>query len=491
MNSFGLNRAAINGGVQNTILAGALFSVVGTATAIGTVTQFAGQIAFPISCQFQADGIRTAQGAVAPVNISLNVSASWALATTAAATFTVRSSGLASYTEAYMASALTVSAAGQIIRLGAAQSSTSFTAAAIPLLTAGGQAASSITSSLMADASVKRSGSNTTERDGYATLATSSSFTAAGVKVATGAAAADIIFSAVADGIKTHAGAAVMAGKFSVNAVGASDGAISKMSSGFTAKATLYAAGKAQFDSSFFAQAIGTINVPGRMASIEVSGTLSAEGRLAVRGAATFDASSGFTADFRLAALGQATSQSTSGMYAAPWIYRQANVTTSFSSDFAAGGTRTCFGAASITVKGRFIADAITNPAVLAPPGRTMRVPVEDRAMSVPYEPRTMTVTDESEMNLETYTKHPADKLDYDITYAEWLTPGDGVSEDKITVTIDKDQQLHAPIVTVANGVIKVWVAGGTNRVTYKVTVVVETDDGRIKQVEFTVKVKE
>jgi len=91
---------------------------------------------------------------------------------------------------------------------------------------------------------------------------------------------------------------------------------------------------------------------------------------------------------------------------------------------------------------------------------------------------------------LDTKTKQPIEKLDFDIHYDDWLTPGDGISEKNITVEIDL-AGLVCPFFTVSGTTIKVWLLGGANNVTYRVTVTVETDDGRIKQDEFKVKVKD
>ena len=91
---------------------------------------------------------------------------------------------------------------------------------------------------------------------------------------------------------------------------------------------------------------------------------------------------------------------------------------------------------------------------------------------------------------LDTQTKQPIEKLDFDIEYVDWLTPGDGISADKITVEIDRPE-LICPFFTVSGTVLKVWLIAGVDAVTYKVTVTVETDDGRIKQDEFKVKVKD
>jgi hypothetical protein len=91
---------------------------------------------------------------------------------------------------------------------------------------------------------------------------------------------------------------------------------------------------------------------------------------------------------------------------------------------------------------------------------------------------------------LDTKTKQPAEKLDFDIEYEDWLTAGDGITTEKTTVEIDQPG-LTSPFHTASGTTLKVWLVGGTDGATYRVTVTVETDDGRIKQDEFKVKVKD
>lgn len=90
---------------------------------------------------------------------------------------------------------------------------------------------------------------------------------------------------------------------------------------------------------------------------------------------------------------------------------------------------------------------------------------------------------------LDTKFKQPAERLDYDIYYEDWLTAGDGITTAKTTVQVfPLGLTLSSYVV---DTIIKIWVAGGVNGVTYKVTVTVETDDGRVKQDEFKIKVKD
>lgn len=92
-------------------------------------------------------------------------------------------------------------------------------------------------------------------------------------------------------------------------------------------------------------------------------------------------------------------------------------------------------------------------------------------------------------MILGTYTQQPREKFDYDITYEDWLPGTDAIDPAKVEVMVDVP---GLTAVAYASGlVVKIWVSGGTHKTTYKITVTVESDDGRIKQDEFIVKVKD
>lgn len=89
---------------------------------------------------------------------------------------------------------------------------------------------------------------------------------------------------------------------------------------------------------------------------------------------------------------------------------------------------------------------------------------------------------------LNTYRKQPADALDYDIDYAEFLDSGDAVDSGSVVVT-PAGLTVSAPIVTDSR--LKLWVSGGTDATTYKVTVTMTTTHGRVKQDELKFKVKD
>ncbi len=86
------------------------------------------------------------------------------------------------------------------------------------------------------------------------------------------------------------------------------------------------------------------------------------------------------------------------------------------------------------------------------------------------------------------FTKQPADVLDYDFDYSDWLEDrNDTISSHSVV----SEAGLVVGNVFVLNGVVKVFLSGGTNGSSYKVTCTVITTGGRTKQAEITVKVKE
>ncbi len=86
------------------------------------------------------------------------------------------------------------------------------------------------------------------------------------------------------------------------------------------------------------------------------------------------------------------------------------------------------------------------------------------------------------------FEKQPWERLDYDVTFAPWLTPGDNLKELAASVS-PVGLTVESPVNN--DPLVKVWISGGTDGVKHKVTVQAETDDGRKKEVEFTLKVKD
>lgn len=90
---------------------------------------------------------------------------------------------------------------------------------------------------------------------------------------------------------------------------------------------------------------------------------------------------------------------------------------------------------------------------------------------------------------LATIIKQPADHLDYDVDYGRWLPDGDAVTMAEIAVEPAGDLVIES--VQITDRIVKVWVSGGEDGATYKITVTASTSWGRIKETEFRIRVRE
>lgn len=91
-------------------------------------------------------------------------------------------------------------------------------------------------------------------------------------------------------------------------------------------------------------------------------------------------------------------------------------------------------------------------------------------------------------MNLGNFSKQPVEVKDYDIDYSEWMTAGDNVES---VVVVVAPTGLTVESVFVNDPRVKVWLSGGSDATQYKLTVTMTSADGRIKQDEFKIKVKD
>jgi hypothetical protein len=91
---------------------------------------------------------------------------------------------------------------------------------------------------------------------------------------------------------------------------------------------------------------------------------------------------------------------------------------------------------------------------------------------------------------LAKFEKQPNEVQDFDIDFSEYLT---GLSDYGISkvVTADIGLTILASTLLFSGTVVKVFTSGGTDGVTYKITVTLTTNGGRVKQAEIKVKVKE
>lgn len=89
---------------------------------------------------------------------------------------------------------------------------------------------------------------------------------------------------------------------------------------------------------------------------------------------------------------------------------------------------------------------------------------------------------------LGSFVKQPAEYIDYDIDYSKWLEASETISSQTTTATagITVSSSING-----SGKITKTWVSGGLNGSTYKVTVMVTTSIGRIKESEFYIRSKE
>lgn len=83
--------------------------------------------------------------------------------------------------------------------------------------------------------------------------------------------------------------------------------------------------------------------------------------------------------------------------------------------------------------------------------------------------------------------KQPGDTLDYDLDFSRWLPEGDAM----VLATAVADAGLTVGPVEVIPPVVKVWLSGGVTGDSYKVTVTMQTEAGRIKESDFILRVTE
>lgn len=88
---------------------------------------------------------------------------------------------------------------------------------------------------------------------------------------------------------------------------------------------------------------------------------------------------------------------------------------------------------------------------------------------------------------LGTFEKQPAEVESYSINYSDDLTENDGIESAVVMV------EPPGLVVTclVVNPRVKVFTNGGIDRTKYKITVTATTDDGRVLQDEFIIKVRD
>lgn len=89
---------------------------------------------------------------------------------------------------------------------------------------------------------------------------------------------------------------------------------------------------------------------------------------------------------------------------------------------------------------------------------------------------------------MDSFTKQPTERLDYDVDFSDWLPNGDAIITTAVT---SSPSGLTVYVTDAATLIPKLWVSGGLDRISYVVSVTVETNQGRNKEVNFKIKVKD
>lgn len=87
-------------------------------------------------------------------------------------------------------------------------------------------------------------------------------------------------------------------------------------------------------------------------------------------------------------------------------------------------------------------------------------------------------------------TQQPLDVRDYDLDFSEFFPSDDTVTDAQVVVTPPPQNGLTVTY-AVLHPRVKVWVQGGAAGDAHKITVVAYTDDGRAKEVEMKLRIKD
>lgn len=91
---------------------------------------------------------------------------------------------------------------------------------------------------------------------------------------------------------------------------------------------------------------------------------------------------------------------------------------------------------------------------------------------------------------MDKFNKQPSEVLDFDIEADDWLNTNDTIIT-ATSVVVPTGLTLQSTTIFNTGRSVKVWVAAGANGVTYKITTTMTTTDGRVKEHDWQLKVKE
>lgn len=104
---------------------------------------------------------------------------------------------------------------------------------------------------------------------------------------------------------------------------------------------------------------------------------------------------------------------------------------------------------------------------------------------------------------MSVFAKQPGDILDYDVDMSAWFADLSGDDIQSVTVTVTSATEPapallvgpipHPQVLLIGDTPVrfKVWLGGGTAFTDYKITCLVATEQDRVKEVEFTIKVRD
>lgn len=92
-----------------------------------------------------------------------------------------------------------------------------------------------------------------------------------------------------------------------------------------------------------------------------------------------------------------------------------------------------------------------------------------------------------------TFSKQPAEVLDYDVNYDGWLLDVDELSQADVVIaqTRGASPTLALDSKQVGTRAVKMWFSGGADADQYVIAVTATTVGGRVKEDEFTMNIKE
>lgn len=391
MNVFGLNSATLNGSTYAVVFGAALALAGASIQAAPTNTRPGATPIVSVTATVQASGVRNVLPSALASALSTG-SGEGVYATTSSALGVSTGTLRATATAALALPKATNTAAGTIIRPGAATGPSTSSGTATGLLIAGHRVEHLIGVRIYADPSVKRSGQTTTERDGFAIADQVVTVTALAERLPRGYVDHTTFATATALATQIVGGNAVIECACTITALAAHDVAAAVTYSTGMANPTLYAMADAVASSGAVGNVGSTVTQQGVCNPVVIQSAATAAERLAQRGAALYLTTAGIEAAPRLAILGEARAQLVTDITAFANAYRYAGALADLVQSTYANGTRVCMGEVSLLIGLKARAAGMANPAVPAPFERSMRVARDDRAQRVPPENRTMRV---------------------------------------------------------------------------------------------------